>query len=233
MDLPPVWRHFGRMILSAFVLAAQAATLPHTGPSFDCTAAMTAVEQAVCDDPELSRLDDAMAAEYARALRKLSRPARAALIKDQRWFLVSQREWYANRERWKDFPDLASRFRSRTKFLASLQAGGKGWTGRWGNLAGVVTIRQSDDGTLSIQFSTAQPANARWLCDVDVRGRLERGRLTISSPHEIAGRLHITLEDGRLIVRDTSPVQDFYSCGMNGSVTGDYFAIGGPARSGR
>lgn len=116
------------MILQSLVLAAaQVATLPHAGPSFDCTAARAAVEQAVCYDAELSRLDNAMAAEYTLALRKLSRPARAALVRDQRWFLATNQEWYANRERWSDFPDLALRFRTRIEFLGSVQAARSGW----------------------------------------------------------------------------------------------------------
>lgn len=233
MDLFLAQRHFRPMILHAFLLAAQAEPLPHTGPSFDCTAATTPVEQAVCDDPALSRLDHAMAAEYARARRNLSPNARAALIKDQRWFLGTQQEWYANRERWADFPDLASRFRSRTSFLASIRADRTGWAGRWGNLAGEVTISPSADGTLSLKISTAQPTNARWLCDVEVRGRFDRGRFTIAPPGDLARRLHIELRDGLLTVRDDSPARNLDACGMNGSVAGEYFAIGDPASSAR
>lgn len=214
------------MILQPLLLvAAQAATLPHSGPSFECTAALTAVEQAVCDDAELSRLDNAMAAEYTRALRKLSQPARAALVRDQRWFLASNQEWFANRKRWDDFPDLRSRIRSRIVFLSSVQAARSTWAGRWGNLAGDVTVRQLAAGDLWLTFSTAQPANARWLCDFDIRGRAVEGQLAILAPHELAGRLRIELRDGLLAISDNNAERNFDFCGMNGSVAGEYLAL--------
>ena len=54
--------------------------------SFDCKAAKTPTEKAICASPKLSALDEQLAREYERALHALS-PAGAAQLKD------SQRGW--------------------------------------------------------------------------------------------------------------------------------------------
>lgn len=56
-------------VSSAAVLATpQAATFSHDAPSFDCAAAVTLVEHAICDNPTLSRLDGRMGKLYAQRL---------------------------------------------------------------------------------------------------------------------------------------------------------------------
>lgn len=55
--------------------------------SFDCAAAQTAREKAICADPALSAADDALAASYRAALAPLSAAARAELETAQRSWL--------------------------------------------------------------------------------------------------------------------------------------------------
>jgi uncharacterized protein len=70
-------------ILAATALLAATAT--HAA-SFDCKAAKTPTERAICGSPKLSALDERLAGEYARASHALS-PAGAAQLKE------SQRGW--------------------------------------------------------------------------------------------------------------------------------------------
>lgn len=67
------------------LLALVAASGAHAA-SFDCKAAKSATEKAICGSPKLSALDDKLAAEYERAVHALS-PDGAAQLKD------SQRSW--------------------------------------------------------------------------------------------------------------------------------------------
>ena len=70
---------------TATLLAAFAAAGAHAA-SFDCKAAKTPTEKAICSSPKLSALDERLAQEYERALHALS-PAGAAKLKE------SQRSW--------------------------------------------------------------------------------------------------------------------------------------------
>ena len=62
--------------------------MPHLlmAASFDCTKATTAQEKAICADPELSRLDDSMSADYRAAMAWLP-PAGKPFLRE------AQREW--------------------------------------------------------------------------------------------------------------------------------------------
>src|SRR3984957_1474749 len=59
-------------------------------PSFDCRAAVSSMEQAICADPTLSEWDLRMGQQYQQALR-LKRPADAQAL------LESQRSWILQR----------------------------------------------------------------------------------------------------------------------------------------
>ena len=77
MQVPP--HRLTAALLAAAVAGAHAA-------SFDCKAARSPTERAICGSPELSRLDERLAREYERASHALS-PAGAAQLK------ASQRDW--------------------------------------------------------------------------------------------------------------------------------------------
>jgi len=72
-------------MLALFILALMA--LPAEAASFDCAAASTPFEHAICDNPELSAADDRLARTYATAIGGLSEAALAALRADQRAWL--------------------------------------------------------------------------------------------------------------------------------------------------
>jgi uncharacterized protein len=67
------------------MLCAGSLALPAQGASFDCAKASTKVEHMICDNPELSKLDDELAAKF-----KSAQPGgadRAELVRDQRQWL--------------------------------------------------------------------------------------------------------------------------------------------------
>ena len=72
----------------ATVPAIAVGLMPHLlmAASFDCTKATTAQEKAICADPELSRLDDSMSADYRAAMAWLP-PAGKPFLRE------AQREW--------------------------------------------------------------------------------------------------------------------------------------------
>ena len=58
--------------------------------SFDCPSARTAVEQLICHDPDLAKLDREVAQKYGDALARLDRVSADALRGDQRAFLLAR-----------------------------------------------------------------------------------------------------------------------------------------------
>jgi uncharacterized protein len=70
--------------LLALITAAPA--LAQGGASFDCAKALSAIERAICKNPELAKADREMAAIYSALAAKLAGPAKDHLAKDQlRW----------------------------------------------------------------------------------------------------------------------------------------------------
>lgn len=71
---------------SAPTAIAPPAQRPETGPGFDCRAAATRADAAVCNEPGLAALDRQMAAQYSRALGAASPEERALLRETARRF---------------------------------------------------------------------------------------------------------------------------------------------------
>jgi hypothetical protein len=212
------------------VLLALALAASQDGPSFDCARAETPVEQAICADPEWSRLDRRMAERYVAVRRTLTGPAREALTRDQRWFLGAQEEWFENRERWTGFPEVPDRLADRAEFLASIRPGRPtSLAGRWRNVAGVVEITQSAPGRLSVTIDAASPVNARWLCEgVGFEGPLSGRTVEGIGPGDPAYRIRAVLRDGYLEIEEGPVGEAAYSppyCGANGRVAGPYFRV--------
>jgi len=72
-----------RLLATALLAAAAGAQ----AASFDCKAARTPTEKAICGSPRLSALDDALARDYERALKALSAAGGASLKASQRSWL--------------------------------------------------------------------------------------------------------------------------------------------------
>lgn len=79
-----------RFLLAASLLAL--AILPATAASFDCAAASTPFEHAICDIPELSAADDRLAKSFATATGGLTKESVVLMRGDQRaWLDYAQR----------------------------------------------------------------------------------------------------------------------------------------------
>ena len=76
-----------RLLAPAFLLSG---ALPVGAASFDCAKATTAVEKAICAQPDLSRQDEALAQAYQQLLSRVGKPW------DER-VKQSQREWLKTR----------------------------------------------------------------------------------------------------------------------------------------
>lgn len=209
----------------AILLAALALSPQAVQPSFNCRLAESQAEHAICADAELARLDRRMAGAYRDARARLSPQARDALVRDQRWFVGARDDWFENRVRWDGFPTLDQRMTERTVFLNAIGRGGRGWVGQWRNVAGVVDIVEWN-GELVVSLNSANPTNARWLCEAAFSGTPVDDRLSGPVRDEEDRRLTVRLS-GDMIVIDEQAEEGAYSspgyCGANGFVTGTYF----------
>ncbi|HYC97943.1 hypothetical protein [Brevundimonas sp.] len=214
------------MLTGLFALALASPQIVE-GPSFDCTAALEPVEDAICSSLELARLDMRMDRRYVAVRRALSPEARRALGEDQRWFLGARNEWFEYREQWSDFPNLADRMSDRIAFLDGIDTRrGAGLTGRWRNAAGVAEIEALADGRLKLTISTASPVNARWTCEVSGTGQVSNRVLTVEVDGEPGWRILATVTGGMLRIEERDPDggqgQRPY-CGHNGHLGSGWF----------
>lgn len=215
-------------MFSTLVFALSLATAPQVSqPSFNCSRASTPAEHAICADPRLGRLDRGLADRYLAVRRSMTPAMREALTRDQRWFLGARDEWQENSTRggFRDFPDLAARMDDRIAFLDQLRTRpATHLNGRWRNAAGVVEIRTLEKGQVSVEISSANPVNARWLCDVSGRGRVGDNTITIDGGD--GWRVRLSLDRGVLKVEELAPggrggVRPY--CGANGHLGEAYF----------
>lgn len=216
-------------MLTGLFLAALLGQQVIEGPSFDCTAAFEPVEDAICNDATLARLDLQLKARYVAVRRGLSADARRALTDDQRWFLAARDEWFENRDRWSDFPDLEGRMTDRIAFLDAMDTRRTGGLpGRWSNASGAADIVSAGAGRLRVSINTANPVNARWVCNVEFTGATA-GRVVEGVPDgEPDYRLRAELKGDVLQIVETKVAAEAYGpgyCGANGSVAGAYFRV--------
>ena len=80
-----------RTAASVFVIASLIAAGAATAQSFDCRGAHHPDEQTICRDPTLSKLDNQLAAAFAKTLNQLSPPERKELADDEEDWVVSRR----------------------------------------------------------------------------------------------------------------------------------------------
>ena len=79
------------MLRISLVALSLLACLPAPGFAFDCAKAKTPAEKAICADPALKRLDDALSVAYAALKAKLAPP-------EQKMLTAAQKRWIARRE---------------------------------------------------------------------------------------------------------------------------------------
>lgn len=214
--------------LSALSLTATAAA--EVSPSFDCAQARKDVEKAICANPQLAALDASIAKRYNEARKALDANTAEALLRDQRGFSKVRDDAFEKPfEKDKPIEELATRLKYRDAFLASLDlAERKGFSGRWRNLSGEITLWKKPDGNILYEGSTEQPRTARWSCNVEADGKVEGERLRVKSVDTKGWVLDLQRQGAALVVQEQSPGAGSSTppyCGANGSLGGTFFPI--------
>ena len=139
--------------------------------SFDCSKAVTPTEHAICRSDALSMLDRDIAALFRkrRAQAPSAQPVEA-----------NQRQWLAVRDMCKDDTacldkEMSARKRDLQELVARFaNAPAKdksGFAGYYVNDYGSAEIEAVSPTEFDISISTAEPKNARWVCDLYGTGR--------------------------------------------------------------
>ena len=111
-----------RPLVLAFVLLGASPAFAQGGPSFDCAKATSAIDRAICKEPELAKADRELAAAYAALLAKLTGAAKDDLVKDQqRWLAARNRGCLADTDG--IVPCLKLRYPARVETLQAMAAG--------------------------------------------------------------------------------------------------------------
>jgi uncharacterized protein len=98
-----------------FVLISLLLSTTAQAASFDCTKAGTTVEHMICDNPEISKLDDELAKEFQKASRVVSSV-------NQEQFKVNQRYWLKERNQCADVACLREKYKERVTFFLDVEA---------------------------------------------------------------------------------------------------------------
>lgn len=214
--------------LCALSLTATAA--PEAVPSFDCAKARTGAEKAICANPPLAALDASIAKRFEEARISLDAATADALVRDQRYFIeVRDAAFDKPFDKNKPVEELASRLKYRDAFLASLDlAERQGFSGRWRNLSGEITLWKKPDGDILYEGSSTQPHDGRWSCNVEASGKAKGDRLQVKSVDTKGWMLNLRRKGDGLVVEEQRPGAGSSSppyCDQNGTLAGTFFPI--------
>lgn len=226
------------LLLCAAAVGTIPARAASDGPSFDCRAARSKIEKAICADPALSALDRRIAAAYQKLLAALDAPGRTALRMDQRTFLEA-RDIQARRS---DY-DLKADLAGRAAFLESIETAPRaGFTGTWTNVYGDVSVSTAGSG-FKVEISTVQPYPSYPTCTLSASGVASGNTLLVGGSEEErkdndGWTVKLTREGATLSAELQRPREaEFGSppfCGFRSTIDGSFFATrqpsGNPAR---
>ncbi|MFD4837383.1 lysozyme inhibitor LprI family protein [Achromobacter sp. NPDC058515] len=217
----------------AFAASLAMAGSAAAAPSFNCAKAATPVEKAICAHPALAGQDAAIAQQYKEVRGKLDAEAVKSLTADQRYFLSVRDKIYAEPFTGSTpAKEIGASMRFRLDFLKSINPQPPaGFIGKWKNVEGEIEITQTADGQLFVSANSAQPYNGRWVCDLSGNAVASGDSLKVAYQDGAPWVLTLTRRGAVLVVRETSPSgvkDDGFGppfCGMNGSLSGDWFAV--------
>lgn len=212
------------------ILSLTATAAPEVLPSFDCANARTGAEKAICADPKLAALDASIAKRYNEARKSLDSITAEALLRDQRYFTKVRDDAFEKPfDKDKPVEELASRLKYRDAFLASLDLGErKGFSGRWRNISGEITLWKKPDGDILYEGSAAEPHKGRWSCNVEASGKAKAERLQVKSVDTKGWVLNLQRQGDGLVVAEQPPGAGSSGppyCGLNGTLGGTFFPI--------
>jgi uncharacterized protein len=215
-----------RALVGLAALWAIPALAQAPSPSFPCRKAATKSEIAICANEVLARLDRDIATAYRQLRRELRgqlvEGAENPLAQEQTAFLAERDACMA------DESCLARTMITRRAELA-LERTEKDpreiFVGRYSNRYGWIIVRRTYAGAYEVTGATADPAGARWTCDLSATidgfengvGRADAGEENDTRP------LRLTMRGATLrIMEDPERRLAGYTCGANGFVEGDY-----------
>jgi uncharacterized protein YecT (DUF1311 family) len=209
------------MICAAWAAAPPAAR----GASFACGPGNARVEQMICADDALSRLDDRLAAAFTRSVAAFGNSPDDAegVVADLR---KSQKTWLAARDSCADRDCVARQYRARTAVLEF--HGRPGATGWVDAIAGeyhhdrfmTLWIQVRDSDSVRVAFSGAEPRSAQWICDFVGFGTRDNG-------DTIEIRLSVSGGEVLLVMRRASGAIDVPDTPLNQSASENYCGMGG------
>jgi uncharacterized protein YecT (DUF1311 family) len=216
MTTPPQYIWFVTVLLSSLSNSYAA--------SFDCKKAITLVEQAICSNQELSKLDQQLATMYKKAL---ANSLNQAVLKDR------QREWLnSERNSCQEIACIKEAYLSR---LTELRDGAMSiakqsisgeyqryYRGKLDKDSATLTVRELDDGYVEIKGSAIWVGNEKIgnVHDGEIEGTLVRqgNKVDYLDQDEDGCRLTITFAENALTVTD-----DNLRCGgLNVTFNGTY-----------
>lgn len=143
-------------------------------PSFDCAAARSKVEKAICASPALSDLDRRMASAYAAALKGLDDAGKAALRTDQRIFIDARNAFFGTRDY-----DLKADLADRAAWLERIDLAPRtGWDGLWGSVMGEITLA---GGGAKAEISTVALTQSHPVCMLEASARPDGSALLVGA----------------------------------------------------
>lgn len=217
-----------RLPLLALLLLALPSPAFAGPPSFDCAAAKLPVEKAICRSPTLSALDVEIAEAYGRAMQVLADGMRTTLRDAQRIFIAGRNDAFGFADE-----DLEARLADQIAFLKGIETRGRATVeGSWRNGLGGVEVTLRPDGRAEVYFATAEPARARWLCDLQGEATQSGGEWAVEGdPSLLEGwSVRFSVRDGQLIVASaptgaTGAQSPPPFCGLNGTIDGAYLPV--------
>jgi uncharacterized protein YecT (DUF1311 family) len=219
--------------LLALLLLAALALPAALAASFDCKGKLTALEQFVCDDAELSAADEKLAAAYFAAMHAVDAQRRDALRKDQR-------KWVAQRNgacTLGDYDNASNQLAGKRCLLAYLNpriellekvARGEPLpaTPTEKLPPGDVYRRRGDDrmvispqtgGGAAVSILTG---NARGVCDLDLPGKLLAPGKYAFRDYDTNCTVSVTIKGNQADVTSAGHCSEF--CGVHADFEGKY-----------
>jgi uncharacterized protein YecT (DUF1311 family) len=222
-----------RTRLLVLILLAALPVLPVRAASFDCKGKLTAMEQFICDDAELSAADEKLTAAYAAALTAADAKHWEALRKDQRKWVV-QRNGACTLG---DYDNVSNQLAGkrclmaymgpRTDMLEKL-ARGEPLPGTPAEKLppGDVYRRRGDDrmvispqpgGAVNVSILTG---NARGVCDLDLAGKLLAPGKYAFRDDEVNCTVNVDIKGNKAEVMSGGHCSEF--CGVHAGFEGTY-----------
>lgn len=192
---------------------------------FDCAKAQSAVERAICADPETAEADRAMAVAYRALLAQSTEPRFLEALKaDQQSFLaIRQQAWEVTLNRQMAQERLHEETKLRAERLNWINPRPEpGLVGTWASAWGLLEISQTAEGSLQVSANVVDQIAGTWLCGYE--GALVDRSMSKATGHTLTETLQISRNGTLLQVEndfcdETGPA-------INGSMKGLYFRIG-------